>query len=260
MKRKIGILIVSVIFILAGCHSKNEDLISGEDMLELSSTTQQKGVTNIERKLVKEGWIEFESKDLLETKKFLSNALARYHGYVSSDREHKSQGKISRVITIRVPAKDFDHLLNEVSGIAGNLDNKEITLKDVTEEFIDIEARLRTKKELEKRYLNLLDQATNVTEMLEIERELNKLRSEIESVEGRLKYLTNKVSLSTLTVTFYQYVSDDSEFGRRFKHAFSNGIDNFIWFFVFLANIWPFAVIAIVLIAGLKIRKRISKD
>ena len=74
----------------------------------------------------------------------------------------------------------------------------------MTEEFVDLKARLKAKKELEDRYLQLLEQAKNVKEMLEIERELSNIREEIEAKEGRLQYLQNKVTLSTIYINFYK--------------------------------------------------------
>ncbi|MDD4218421.1 MAG: DUF4349 domain-containing protein [Bacteroidales bacterium] len=83
------------------------------------------------------------------------------------------------------------------------------------------------------------------------------LRSEIESIEGRLKYLESKVSLSTLTMTFYQIVPKETEFGHKLKNGFKNRWDTLIWFFVFLTNIWPFILIGIGLIFGFRMwRKR----
>jgi hypothetical protein len=115
----------------------------------------------------------------------------------------------------------------------------------VTEEFLDIQARINTKKELENRYLELLKKANSVTEMLEVEKQIGQLRTEIESIEGRLNYLKSKVSLSTLTIIFYQSIPNESEVGNKFKNGFKSGWNNLIWFFVFLTNIWPFILIGI---------------
>ena len=124
-------------------------------------------------------------------------------------------------------------------------------MKDVTEKFLDIQARLKTKKELENRYLELLNKASSVTEIMEVEKQIGQLRQEIESKEGRLNYLKSKISLSTLTLTFYKSVPNEVEFGNKFKTGFKNGWDNLIWFFVFITNIWPFVLMAIGLMFGI---------
>ena len=210
-----------------------------------------------ERKLIKEGTVGFETNDLSATRKMVLDAVDKYKGYVSSDSEYKSTGRVSNTLDIRVPSDKFDALLADATKGVEKFDSKEIQIKDVTEEFLDIEARLKTKKQLEFRYLELLKQAQNVTEILAIEKQIGSLRSDIESIEGRLNYLKDQVSFSTLSITFYQRVSTPSEFGQKFKDGFGNGWDNLIWFFVILTNLWPFILIIIALFIVRKMyRKR----
>ena len=221
--------------------------------------TEQQPTETIERKLIKEGRVEFETDNLNTTRKTIFEAVNKYKGYVSYDQEYKSPGRNSNTIMVRVPASNFDNFLNDATQGVEKFDSKEINVKDVTEEFVDIQARLKTKKELEQRYIELLEDAKNVTEILEIERQAGQLRSEIESIEGRLKYLQDQVSFSTLTMTFFETVPNETEFAQKFKNGFSNGLDNLIWFFVLLTNIWPFIVIGLVLVFGIRAHRRRKK-
>jgi hypothetical protein len=247
-----GLLILLLMF---GC-AKNEDAsFEMADEESIAPQTEQQEI-NVERKLIKEGRVEFETDNINSTRKLIFESIEKYKGYTSSDQEYKSVGRISNTIVIRVPAKSFDLLLNDATKGVTKFDSKNIEVKDVTEEFLDIQARLKTKKELEIRYLELLKKANNVTEILEVEKQVGQLRSEIESIEGRLKYLKSKISLSTLTMTFYQSVPNETEFGNKFKNGFKNGWDNLIWFFVILTNIWPFILIGIGLIFGIRMWKK----
>lgn len=212
----------------------------------------QNDVQEIERKLIKEGRIEFETGDLSSTKKTITDAITKYDGYTSSDREFKSPGRRSNRMVIRVPADNFDTLLTEISKGVDKFDNKEIETKDVTEEFVDIQARLKTKNELENRYLELLEKATSVKDMLAIENQIGQLRSEIESIEGRLKYLKNQVAYATLSVTFYEEVAGETAFGEKLKEGFKEGWNSFISFFVWLISTWPFILLAVILLLVLK--------
>ena len=127
-------------------------------------------------------------------------------------------------------------------------DRREISQRDVTEEFIDVEARLNAKKELEKRYLELLKQARNVKEMLEIERELSSIREEIEAKQGRLKYLQSQVSMSTVHVDFYKTTAEIGvtvSYGQKIKNALQGGWDGISVFFLGLLYLWPLFVLAI---------------
>ena len=247
----IGLLILLLIF---GC-GKSEDasfeMVEEELEAEFEAAPQTEEI-NIERKLIKEGEVEFETNDMITARKLIFESINKYGAYISSDQEYKLIERISNTIVIRVPAKNFDSLLSDATKGVTNFDLKKTEVKDVTEEFLDIQARLKNKKELENRYLELLKKANSVTEILEVEKQIGQLRSEIESIEGRLNYLKSKVSLSTLTMTFYQLIPNETEFGNKFKNGFKSGWDNLIWFFVFLTNIWPFILIGIGLIFGIK--------
>ena len=265
MKLQGKIFTLLTLLLMFGCaENKNTSFEMSEnenvsfDMAEnksITSETKEQEI-DIERKLIKEGQVTFETNDISATRKLILESIEKYKGYASSDQEYKSVGKISNTIIIRVPAKSFDQLLSDATKGVTKFDNKDIEVKDVTEEFLDIQARLKTKKELENRYLEILKKANSVTEILLVEKQIGQLRSEIESIEGRLKYLENKVSLSSLTITFYQTVPDETEFSNKFKNGFKNGWNNMIWFFVFLTNIWPFILIGIGLIFGFRIWRR----
>ena len=213
----------------------------------------------IQRKLIKTGEIEFESENIIDTRKDIFQAIEKFKGYSSTDNEYKNSYEISNTLTIRVPTENFDSLLNEITNGVTKFDRKEIQIKDVTSEFLDIEARLKTKKELENRYLEILKKANTVTEILEVEKQIGNLRSDIESIEGRLKFLNNQVSFSTLNVRIYETISEQTEFGKKFKNGFKNGWENLILFFVFLVNIWPFIIIIIGIVILIKIWRKKRK-
>ncbi|MCB9360350.1 MAG: DUF4349 domain-containing protein [Flavobacteriales bacterium] len=211
----------------------------------------------IERKLIKTGNIEFETENLSETNTRIISSVKKLGGYISNENEYNNYGQTTINLTVRIPSENFDVLLNEVSKGVTDFDNKNIDVKDVTEEFVDVQARIKTKKELETRYLQILEKAKTVKEIIEIERELGNLRADIESFEGRLKYLKNQVSFSTLDISFYELVAveKDNKFGQKFIDGFASGWENLIWFFLGLTNIWPFILLIVVLIWF--IRKRI---
>lgn len=255
-------LIAILLLFAIGCQqplneSPDFKMADEESIQSDADESEDVGEGVIERKLIKDGRVEFETPNIDSTRKYIFAAIEKYKAYTSSDQEYKSSGRISNTIVVRVPAKDFDNLLSDATQGVDKFEFKEVQVKDVTEEFLDIQARLKTKKELEARYSVLLNKANTVTEMLEVEKQMGELRSEIESIEGRLKYLENRVSLSTLTLTFYELTPEATAFGKKFSNGFKNGWENLIWFFVFLVNIWPFILIGIGLIVGFRYwRKR----
>lgn len=197
-----------------------------------------------QRKLIKTGNLNFETQDLSKTKTTIEGLVKSFNGYIANDNEYKSYDRISNTISLRIPANKFDEFIVEISKGVEKFDSKNINISDVTEQFLDVEARLKTKKALESKYLEILKKAKSVREILDVERELGKLRGDIEATEGRLKYLKNQTSFSTLNITFYKKIKEsDSSFGGKVIEAFKDGFDNIKAFFLFLINIWPFIII-----------------
>ena len=219
--------------------------------------------SNIEQKLIKEAWVEFETSNMENAKTTIYQAVKKHKGYVSSDAENQNSYRISNTIIIRIPSENFDSFLHDATAEVKQFDKKEINIHDVTEEFLDVEARLKAKKELENRYLELLQKAKNVSEMLEIEREIGKLRADIEAMDGRMKYLQNQVSFSTLTFTFYKKNPEKSELEQKIKISLQDGWGYLIDFFAFLLSILPFILLVLIIVFIFRIyrkRRKIKRE
>jgi hypothetical protein len=189
------------------------------------------------------------------TRRVIESAVGECHGYISADRDDTYGAQTQHHVTIRVPAVNFDALLARISGEAEKFDSKIITARDVTEEFIDVEARIKTKKELVARYTDLLRRASKMEDMLMIERQINSVQTDVESMEGRLRFLTNQVVYSTLNVTFYD--RRDAErtgfgFGDKLADGLSSGWHILLWTVVGVAHLWPFILMVIVFVFGLR--------
>ena len=214
-----------------------------------------------EQKIIKESYLRFETKDLDKTYLQIKNIITKNKGFIQDDNSNKSYNTITRRLVIRIPTTNFQNAIDSISKNVAYFDTKRISAKDVTEEFIDLEARLKAKQTLEKRYLELLSKAKNVKEMLDIERELSNIREEIEAKQGRLKYLQNKVSLSTLEIEFYKLTSEapiTTSYGTKMWNAIKSGFNGISLFFLGLLHIWPFIII--LGISGFFIRKWIKKS
>ncbi|WP_196893863.1 DUF4349 domain-containing protein [Aureivirga marina] len=263
MKKIVKIAFCLFTFVILSCNKSKEFTSEGKFVNEevyLNQSTEES--TNISlRKLIKNGRIGYNVQDLKVSREQIFQATKKYGGYISSDDEYRNAKNLENTIQIRVPSKHFDALMKEVTTGISNFNFKEISIQDVTEEFLDVKARLNSKKELENRYLELLKKAIKVSEILEIEKEINNLRTEIESIEGRFYYLQNQISYSTLTIVLKKYDPNNSgEFNNKFSEGIQNGWKNFVWFFIGLVNIWPFILVFIVLIIFIKTyRKRRKK-
>jgi len=200
-------------------------------------------------KIIREGQITFETPDLNKTRAFVDTLLQRHEGYLSSDEQYKFDDRIEQRLVLRVPADNFNALLTDLEQSVERFDSKTVSARDVTEEFIDVSQRLKVKKETEKRYLDVLSKARSVRDILEAERYIGQVRSEIESLEGRLKYLENRVGFSTLTITFYQLKPELLGFSSQFGVAWNNGWNNFMLFLLGVVSLWPFLAAGVLLIA-----------
>ncbi|WP_100610520.1 DUF4349 domain-containing protein [Confluentibacter lentus] len=207
------------------------------------------------QKIIKESYLRFETQDLDKTYSDIKKIVLQNKGIIQSDNANKSYNTITRHLTIRIPTNTFQTTIDSISKQVAYFDTKSISARDVTEEFIDLEARLNAKKTLEKRYLELLVKANNVKDMLEIERELSNIREEIEAKQGRLKYLENQVSLSTINIEFYKQTAETgitTSYGKKMWNALGSGFDGLSVFFLGILYIWPFIIIVIIVFFVLK--------
>ena len=209
-------------------------------------------VETTERKIVKRGNIKFATADVNETKSLITQTVRELNGYISDDNADSYSHRIEHKLTIRVPADNFDLLVNAISQSVNKFDSKKIEALDVTEEYIDIAARTKTKKELQNRYIALLERAETVEDILRIKREIGDLQTEIESVEGRMRYLIDRIAFSTLAITYYQEAEMDTAassfgFASKFLDGIKNGWEGFLWFIIGLSHLWVFILIAMMI-------------
>ena len=271
MKKIMAIMTVLAVFTICSCNRMDESKasysidaapaaygISGRSALsnEQQSTGAQTAgnIETEQRKVIKQGEISFKADDINKTKSFISEKVQELGGYISKD----SGNEYRQTLIIRIPSNKFDLLLHDISENAGKFDSKNIDVIDVTEEYIDVSARIKTKKELQNRYIELLKRAASIDEILKVEREIGNLQTEIESSEGRMKYLKDRIGFSTLTVTYYkeyQSVAYKFNFFSKFADGIKNGLENFLSVIIWLSNLWVFIVLIVVIIFLFKLRK-----
>ena len=230
----------------------------------LDSTEAASAAATLERQLIKEGTLNFETHDITETRRHIESLVQKYGAYISQEDERATSFRIYQNMTVRIPKAHFDVFVTELSSGVKKIDEKSITVQDVTEEFIDSTARLAVKKETEQGYLRLLNQAKTIKDILDIQNELQDVRADIESIEGRLRYLKNSVHFSTLHISMYQEVEAAPGNGSLFMpvwEAIKGGVQAFAAVCIALLYGWVFIALGItVVIIILRLRKRHRKD
>lgn len=187
----------------------------------------------VERKIIRNATLTLEADEPSKVTQRVASLAESRGGYVVTSESRQqggargSKGYEVFTVEIRVPAAQFDAALSEISAAAGSVTARKITGRDVTEEYIDLEARLRTQRALESQLLEIMKGADAVADAIAVQRELTNVRTEIERVEGRRRFLENQSSLSTISVTIQPpapLVSTTGFFNSIGK-AFGEGID-----------------------------------
>lgn len=176
-----SIIIASLVSCFVACSNKSENFSArdkasalnegvGGGGMELEATTVEltappveksvaEGPKNItERKLVKNGDISFEVKNIRDTRAFLQKIISKHKGYISNEKIEDYRINPTEILTIRMPNSNFDNIINNIGLQVGEFDSKRIDIEDVTADFVDIDARLKNKKQLEGKYQELLAQ------------------------------------------------------------------------------------------------------
>ncbi len=255
-------VLVIALFISCGSNAYKSELSKATDEVSFGITNNDKSATVEEeqvqentnselveqrvipeRKLIKEGSLSFETDSVDKTKNYIEAKVKFFEGYISKEYSYDYTEQKQYILEVRIPSHKFDDFVKSLSGVIVSLDNKDIQVKDVTEEYVDVEARIKSKKDVMTRYSELLKQAKSVAEMLDIEREIGTLQADIESLEGRLKYLQNQTSLSTLNLTFYEHRLKDFGFWSKIGKSLSGGWNGLLWFFVGVMYLWPLWII-----------------
>jgi len=267
MKKIIPIFIMTILIV--SCHQKQMDKASyaltdmEEEMIPItrqSPNSPPPPIDKIEKqevikkKIIKDGRLGLRVKELDNTKLRVDTLIRNYGGYYANESFNNTDWESSFNLKIRIPSANFEKFITEIETGDGEIEYKEIDARDVTDQFIDLETRLETKRNYLKRYNDLLKQAKSVKEILEIEEKIRGLEEEIESTTGRLKYLSDLVDYSTLDLTIskrkdfkYNPVNRD-KFSERLKQSLSKGWYGFVDFLLFIIKIWPFWIIVILIL------------
>ena len=178
----------------------------------------------------------------------------RLGGYVGNTTTQTGEGQIrSATLELKIPAARFDEALGGLSPL-GEVESVNVQAQDIGEEYVDLTARTTNAKRLEERLLTLLTTRTGkLEEVVNVERELARVREEIERLDGRLRYLRSRVALSTLTVTVHEPASilpprpGPGVVSEAFRQAWRNGVEFVAVLIASLGWLVPLSAIATVL-------------
>lgn len=205
----------------AGVAEKTAGSTAGTE----KNTVKAKAAPGPEQKIVRDGLLVMEVENYREFDTQLPEMVSRRGGYIENSTRNTGTATTASFV-IRVPNAAFAELVQDLEPL-GKVLTKQITGKDVSGEFIDVQSRQRSLQKQEQRLLGLVDKAGSVNDMVALENELGKVRNEIEILQGRLKNLDKMVVYSTIRLevretTISQVESAGGVFGkaaRNFKNS-----------------------------------------
>ncbi len=226
------------------------------EKISLESSEQTQNAPVIERKIIRNADLTLEATAPEEAQQKISAIAESRKGFVIESTQSGSDVKTTTrdtvTMTIRIPAEQFNAALDEIRKTSNRVIVEKVKGEDVTEEFIDIEARLMTKKALEAQFLEIMKRANSVEDALNVQRELAEVRGEIEQIEGRKRFLENQSSLSTIKITLQSptaFSANSSGFFYQLKESIGSGFDaalSFVLGFItFLIALLPFLLLVV---------------
>jgi len=212
-----------------GGRAKSEDTTLSQSAIVQASTMAA------DRKIIRNGDLTLETGSPTDGLRRIT-AVAESHGGFVVNSEFTQNPvaagtKPSQTVTViaRVPATQFATALEEIRGAGERVISEKISGQDVSEEYLDLEARLRTKKALEAQFLEIMKQARKVQDALDVQSQLADVRTEIERLEGRRRFLENQAALSTITTTLQMpqplVAATTGSFGSSVKRTVGDAVD-----------------------------------
>jgi Domain of unknown function (DUF4349) len=189
--------------------------------------------------------VEVERDGLGEAVNAVTTVAGRYGGFVVSSTTGGADARRG-TLTLRVPSDRFEEALADLAGL-GTLDRRWVSGEDVSQEFVDLEARLRNLGTQEAVMLRLFDEAATVSDTIRIQRELSGVQLQIEEIEGRLRYLRDQTAMSTITV---ELAEEGATAPGVFDQAFDRALDGFFGVIAALVVVMGY-VLPVAAIAGL---------
>jgi len=258
------ILILLITFLIFSCSSESETGGFSESKMSISPemammedvriSTPPTSLGNEEKKIQRNANISIEVKNLDESIDKLNEIILLFNAeIISSNKGGMDFGQPYANIRIRVLSGNLDSAINEFKKLSTKIISENIYTNDVTEEFIDTEARLKIMKSTEDRFNSLLLKSETVEEIIQVEKELMRIRGDIESLEGRLNYLSKTTDTSEINLNLNEQIPITGE-SWKINDSFTSALQNLSsfakWLADFIINIIVFipAIIVIALI------------
>lgn len=210
------------------------------------------------QKLIYTATMTMEVADYEAAAQQLRNAIHQAGGYILAFQDGQYGNEQGANYTIKVPAQGFMPFVERLEGIENKHLERELKGTDVTEEYVDLEARLKAKQVVEQRLLSFMDKAQKADDLVKFSQQLAKVQEEIEQIKGRTRYLDKNVAFSTIELRLYQPIdstiktdTEEKSLGGKMLASFKTSYEG-TWnviqgLLVFLSGAIPALVIPVMI-------------
>lgn len=253
---KTNVIRFSLLVILAVCGSCSSYPESAVESTEAEAPAQLASLpndlySNGITKLIKTANYRFQVENVQKSTDAIELAVRKYLGFISSSDLQLNHPILESKITIRVQNEFFQDLLKEIDKEAKFVNFRDVKTEDVSKQFVDLESRLKTKREVEQRYIEILRKKTGtIEELLSAEKQIGQLQEEIEVTISRINFLKDEVRYSTINLDFYQTVpqenfASDYSVGNDMLDALASGWDGLLTVVTGILFLWPWIIIGV---------------
>lgn len=243
----------------------NADVATGQTLPGFQGAAADIGLN---KKLIYRANVVMEVEDYAKAQSEIRNLVALTGGYIVEFSENQSQHELGGNFILKVPAAGFSSLLDKLEQLKPKSMQRTIEGQDVSEEYVDLESRIKVKEAMEARYLKFVEEATKTSELVKFVNELERIQTEIEQIKGRMRYIDSNVAYSTVEIRLYQpdqagstlATGDEPPLLERAKQALTGSIEVLSlilqWLIVLLAGALPVIAIAVVIVVPLLLLRR----
>ncbi|MBC3538208.1 DUF4349 domain-containing protein [Rufibacter sediminis] len=233
--------------LFSGCEGKQQEAMvqetaTSQDAAQSTAPPDEAKPTAPEH-VIRQAEVKFQVKDLFESTQRVELLVSDLGATLANTTQQQTDDAKTTDFVIRVQPEKFKPLMQQLQKESIQLDVRTISTEDVGMEYVDLQARKKAKLAVEQRFLGLLKEAKNMKQVLEVEREIQLVREEIESAEARLRYLQNQTAFSTIRLSMYQviptHVPQEPGFGSRLLAALDTGWQLWLSVVVGLFYVWP---------------------
>ncbi|MBU0903583.1 MAG: DUF4349 domain-containing protein [Firmicutes bacterium] len=235
-KKMLGLLFLAIMLVLSACSASDEMSESknsyDEDMGDMESTNEiateeaetvmsdssqtgdsddsaevstEGAVVETTRMIIHQASLSVNVKELDKAQANIEQKVAHYGGYIVESNVYKEDDQTSSgKMVVRIPEKHFEKFLADAEGQAAKVLERNVTGQDVTEQYVDLQSRVKSKRAVEERLLAFMSKAQKTEDLLKISADLAKVQEEIEVMVGKMKYLENQTSFSTVELLMYE--------------------------------------------------------